>query len=126
MIALFFSILFILKAGIYQKSLSASEESVEPACKQTAGSPAEMWPGPESLPGHSAPTDPLRSPGLGAEDLHKHSIYTRFFRPQHYIYIYIYIYSFSRRFYPKRLPRKSFTIVHRSLIITTRYPQHCK
>ena len=40
--------------------------------------------------------------------------------------IYIYIYSFSRRFYPKRLPRESFTKVHRSLIITTRYPQHCK
>ena len=33
---------------------------------------------------------------------------------------YIYIYSFSRRFYPKRLPRGSFTKVHRSLIITTR------
>ena len=41
-------------------------------------------------------------------------------------HIYIYIYSFSRRFYPKRLPRESFTKVHRSLIITTRYPQHCK
>ena len=33
---------------------------------------------------------------------------------------YIYIYSFSRRFYPKRLPKESFTKVHRSLIITTR------
>ena len=29
-------------------------------------------------------------------------------RPSH-IHIYIYIYSFSRRFYPKRLPRESFT-----------------
>ena len=34
-----------------------------------------------------------------------------------------YIYSFSRRFYPKQLPRESFTKVHRSLIIATRYPQ---
>ena len=31
-----------------------------------------------------------------------------------------YIYAFSRRFYPKRLPRKSFIKVSRSLIITTR------
>ena len=32
--------------------------------------------------------------------------------------IIIYIYAFSRRFYPKRLPRESFTKEHRSLIIT--------
>ena len=38
-------------------------------------------------------------------------------------YLYIYIYSFSRHFYPKRLPRESFTKVHRSLIITTRFPK---
>ena len=31
-----------------------------------------------------------------------------------HLHIYIYIYSFSRRFYPKRLPRESFTKVHRS------------
>ena len=30
----------------------------------------------------------------------------------------IFIYAFSRCFYPKRLPRESFTKVHRSLIIT--------
>ena len=36
-----------------------------------------------------------------------------------------YMYSFSRRLYLKRLSRESFTKMHRSLIITTRYPQHC-
>ena len=35
----------------------------------------------------------------------------------------IYIYAFSRRFYPKRLLRESFTKEHKSLIITTRWSQ---
>ena len=55
-----------------------------------------------------------------------HSTIQQSVLPQVSLFILHYIYSFSRRFYPKRLPRESFTIVHRSLIITTRYPQHCK
>ncbi|XP_062314440.1 sulfate transporter-like [Osmerus eperlanus] len=35
----------------------------------------------------------------------------------HTLLHYIYMYSFSRRFYSKRLPRESFTKVHRSMII---------
>jgi len=37
----------------------------------------------------------------------------------------IYIYAFSRRFYPKRLPRESFTKVHRSMIINNEPQKHC-
>ena len=37
--------------------------------------------------------------------------------------MFLHLHAFSRRFYPKRLPRESFTKEHRSLIITTRQSQ---
>ena len=66
--------------------------------------------------------------GLGLEREERHlllKIYTNAYYSLLTLHLH-YIYSFSRCFYPKRLPRESFTKVHRSMIITMRYPQHCR